>query len=208
MHPETTMNTRLLTKLTCVMFTTSTAYNEQRLSSGGVQVFKDREAYSVKLHSILSSFVKSGTIKKCLRSMYYSMSLRISPECYWKWPLWDLKRQQTSHLNCVFVSEFWFTCKLLLRHKTRDQMGSQQPRHPSTRSCSDPWLNRSHYYVFPVSSTEVGMDHTHFGTHHHLWHGYGTIAMTDTCTTTDRLTYKVPTTASVLLLLLKVSPGT
>lgn len=148
MHPETTMNTRLLTKLTCVMFTTSKAYNEQRLSSGGVQVFKDREAYSVKLHSILSSFVKSGTIKKCLRSMYYSMSLRISPECYWKWPLWDLKRQQTSHLNCVFVSEFWFTCKLLLRHKTRDQMGSQQPRHPSTRSCSDPWLNRSHYYVF------------------------------------------------------------
>lgn len=29
------------------MFTTSKAYNEQRLSSGGVQVFKDREAYSV-----------------------------------------------------------------------------------------------------------------------------------------------------------------
>lgn len=29
------------------MFTINTAYNEQRLSSGGVEVFKDREAYSM-----------------------------------------------------------------------------------------------------------------------------------------------------------------
>ena len=197
MHPDTTLHHehKLYTS-----FTISTANNEQQLPSGGVEVFKDNEAYS--LYTVVDETAlymiqfceiwankKNGYILcNTLCPSFVNLSLRISAERYSKWPLWDLKRQQTTHLSCVLESEFWFTCKLL------DKLGSQQPRHPSTRSCSDPWPNRSHYYVFQVSSKELGMGQCN--------------AMTDTCTTSERRTQKVPIAASVLLLLLKVFPGT